>query len=459
MSRLLNELSQKTANEHLKERFRRLLTADAVDPGRVAPGGAAPDRAAPGRVAPDRVASDRVASEDMVQLQFVPGRIEVFGKHTDYAGGESLTCASQHGIAAFVQRHDAPSLVIDDYARSTTIELTYDDPVAAPSWSLYPAAVLKRMIRHFGVPRRGVRLGIHSDLPGASGMSSSSSLIISVILALLQDEGYESARSILNSPVELAGFAGALESGADYGPFSGDQGVGTKGGSQDHTAILMSSAGELGLYSYEPIDKLSAIKLPEDVIFVVGTSGVKARKTGQAKERYNAASLAAREVARMYSEDVGESYSNLGSMMASPNFDRDGLRHCIQDELLWNRFSQYERECALVIPRAMEALARRDWATFGAMSDESQRMAAELLGNQVPETVDLARIAREAGALGASSFGAGFGGAVWALIARDDSKRFLSHWRTSYLESYPQHAGKSRFFRDSPGEGAWTVKS
>ena len=30
---------------------------------------------------------------------FVPGRIEVLGKHTDYAGGQSLTCAVERGFA------------------------------------------------------------------------------------------------------------------------------------------------------------------------------------------------------------------------------------------------------------------------------------------------------------------------------------------------------------------------
>ena len=29
---------------------------------------------------------------------FVPGRIEVLGKHTDYAGGRSLLCAAEQGF-------------------------------------------------------------------------------------------------------------------------------------------------------------------------------------------------------------------------------------------------------------------------------------------------------------------------------------------------------------------------
>ncbi|HEX7780086.1 MAG TPA: galactokinase family protein, partial [Vicinamibacterales bacterium] len=30
---------------------------------------------------------------------FVPGRIEIFGKHTDYAGGRSLLCTVPRGFA------------------------------------------------------------------------------------------------------------------------------------------------------------------------------------------------------------------------------------------------------------------------------------------------------------------------------------------------------------------------
>ncbi|HWJ56419.1 MAG TPA: hypothetical protein VNR90_09365, partial [Vicinamibacterales bacterium] len=54
--------------------------------------------------------------------------------------------------------------------------------------------------------------------------------------------------------------------------------------------------------------------------------------------------------------------------------------------------------------------------------------AAHLLGNQIPETIALAAAARKAGALAASSFGAGFGGAVWALVDRDAADAFAAAW-------------------------------
>ena len=37
---------------------------------------------------------------DVARRLFVPGRIELFGKHVDYGGGPSLTCAIGEGITA-----------------------------------------------------------------------------------------------------------------------------------------------------------------------------------------------------------------------------------------------------------------------------------------------------------------------------------------------------------------------
>ncbi len=50
------------------------------------------------------------------------------------------------------------------------------------------------------------------------------------------------------------------------------------------------------------------------------------------------------------------------------------------------------------------------------MAERSQEAAERWLGNQIPETIALARLARHVGATAASAFGAGFGGSVWALV-------------------------------------------
>lgn len=385
---------------------------------------------------------------------WVPGRVEVLGKHTDYAGGDSLTCASTHGMAAFVYSHESRSLIIEDAGRRQRVEISYDQPRMQASWTRYPVVVLSRLLRHFGQPETGIRLVIHSNLPSASGMSSSSDLVVTVMLGLLGAGGYRGLP--FNTREDLAGFAGAVESGADWKDLKGDDGVGTRGGSQDHTAILCSQKGKLSLFGYDPIQCHERVDLPDTVGFVVAGSGVKARKTGQAREAYNRASWRAREVARLYSDDLDEYYPHLGAMMAAPHFDLESLRWAIPDDDLWDRFRQFEREVDHVIPTAVRAIRSADWPLFGEMVEESQQMAQDWLHNQVPETTALVNLARKHGALGASSFGAGFGGAVWALVEQDQRDEFATAWQAAYVDAFPQHASGMTILTDEPGEPAWS---
>ena len=66
---------------------------------------------------------------------------------------------------------------------------------------------------------------------------------------------------------------------------------------------------------------------------------------------------------------------------------------------------------------------------MGTLVDRSMSLATTALGNQVPETIFLARRAREIGAAAASAFGAGFGGAVWAMVRASDADGFIARWR------------------------------
>src|SRR6185312_8983990 len=72
-------------------------------------------------------------------------------------------------------------------------------------------------------------------------------------------------------------------------------------------------------------------------------------------------------------------------------------------EALARRLDHFVREDAR-IAAAADAFGGADRNRLGVLSDDSQADAEHLLGNQVPETVALARKAREVGAFGASSF-------------------------------------------------------
>jgi galactokinase len=76
----------------------------------------------------------------------------------------------------------------------------------------------------------------------------------------------------------------------------------------------------------------------------------------------------------------------------------------------------------------MRAFERADKDALARLSRESQSDAERLLGNQIPETIALASSARKAGAFAACSFGAGFGGAVWALVEGGSADHFCRKW-------------------------------
>ena len=47
---------------------------------------------------------------------FVPGRLEVLGKHTDYVGGRSLLAAVDRGITIELTDSDEPGIVASSTA-------------------------------------------------------------------------------------------------------------------------------------------------------------------------------------------------------------------------------------------------------------------------------------------------------------------------------------------------------
>jgi len=57
--------------------------------------------------------------------------------------------------------------------------------------------------------------------------------------------------------------------------------------------------------------------------------------------------------------------------------------------------------------------------------------------------VALAEDARELGAVAASAFGAGFGGAVWALVEEGGAEEFAESWLGHYVDRFPARADEA----------------
>ena len=398
---------------------------------------------------------------------FVPGRVEVLGKHTDYAGGRSLTCGVERGFAvAFSPRRAGEVRIIDAHDRRRAhFALAGDLQPPVGEWINYPMTVARRLARNFAGLTTGADIAFYSNLPRAAGLSTSSALITAVYLVLADVNALTNRvefQRALPSDTAVAGYLGSIENGQAFGNLKGDHGVGTFGGSEDHAAILLSEAGTLGCYRYAPVTRLGRIRLPEDLVFVIASSGIAADKTGGAREDYNRAATLVRALLELWRQATGRDDPTLADALASTPDAPEKLRDLAErsthamfsPEQLAKRLEHFLVEDGTLLPAALNALAEGDRQEFGRLVDRSQDATEHLLGNQVPETMALARLAREHGALAASAFGAGFGGSVWALAPIADAERFSHDWKAAYTKAYPAPATRSTFFLTRPGPGA-----
>ena len=404
---------------------------------------------------------------------FVPGRIEVLGKHTDYAGGRSLLAAVERGFCTLAVPRGDRVVCLSDVRGGERCRFALDRDLAVPAgtWFNYPLTVGRRLARNFqNGPLRGADIAFASDLPPASGMSSSSALMVSTFLVLAWANGLADRpeyRANIDGAESPAEYLGCVENGQSYRGLEGDRGVGTFGGSEDHVAMLRCREGLLSQYSYCPVRFEREIALPPGYGLAVASSGVAAEKTGSAMAKYNRASRLAGAVAAAWRSGGGGGEAHMAAILRGGPGAKAKLREILSSPVagggeftageLTARFEHFVAESEEIIPAAGDALARGDVAEFGRQSDRSQELAEKLLGNQVEETVYLARRARELGAAGASAFGAGFGGSVWALVRRGEDEAFLSRWREDYARRFMHRAAKAEFFLTGAGTGALTI--
>jgi galactokinase len=390
----------------------------------------------------------RLASANAVNgtvTLLVPGRIEVFGKHTDYAGGESLLCAVDKGFVLRVApRHDRVVRVLDAGRDSElVVPLAPDAHVPPGTWGNYVATVVRRLTVNFPEAVCGCDIAMVSDLPSASGMSSSSALVIAVAKAIIAVNGLDRTTAWaqdIGTIEDEAAYLGTVENGASFKRLPGVSGVGTFGGSQDHAAILSARPGALVHVGFAPVRRLGVLPLPAGHTFVVGISGVVASKTGAARARYNAVSALARRLVQRWNEATGSACVTLAEVLRSDAAAGEALRGILRaapdaqhdTAALLDRLEQFDFEWRHAIPAAVAALRTGDLAAFGEAADASHHAADRWLKNQVPETMLLQRLARELGASAASAFGAGFGGAVWALVPQSVAPAFAARWLRAY---------------------------
>jgi galactokinase len=304
-------------------------------------------------------------------------------------------------------------------------------------------------------------LNTASDLPRSAGLSSSSAFVVAIATALADANRMEDDaawRAAVPSDVARAEYFGAMETGAPYGDFPGDAGVGVRGGAQDHVAIVCARAESVGQFWYLPARVERRVPWPSEYSIAIGVSGVTATKTGNARARYNRVADSTRALVRAWNAATGRTDVTLADALASARDAGERLQRLAElgaeefgGEYLGPRFAQFREEVETIVPGVGDAMRDREFAALGALVDRSMAMAEYALRNQVAETSFLARQARERGAVAASAFGAGFGGAVWAMVRFDEADAFVDAWRAAYADAFPRRAERAQWLVTRPG--------
>ena len=191
---------------------------------------------------PDDASRIREHDAPLTRRFWSPGRVNLIGEHTDYAGGLVLPAAIDLGLRV-------------EGAAAATSRFRSD----VPGVERYVAAV-EAELAALGRPAIGFEGRIASTLPVGAGLSSSAALEVAIAVALCAVADFELA------PLDLAAAAQRAELRA----------TGVPCGILDQAAIVLGRAGHAILLDTSTLDH-RPVALPDEVAIVVVDSGVRRR--------------------------------------------------------------------------------------------------------------------------------------------------------------------------------------
>lgn len=362
---------------------------------------------------------------DPTLVSRAPGRVNLIGEHVDYNGLPVLPMALQREarIVLRPRRDGVVNLVNTDPEFE---DVTYEvgvrvEPGPTGSWGNYVRAPAQELARRYAI-LYGFDGVFSSDVPVASGLSSSSALTNSVGLALAE------INEVGLGPLEL----GELMADAE-------QYTGTRGGGMDQAISMGARAGHAARIDFRPL-KLHHVPVPSDWRFVVADTCVRAEKSGPAQAAYNRRRAECEEAFQLVAAELVRTRR----LPAAPAGYRELLRKVYDDEALTaaesalpdtllRRFRHVVTEHARVL-EAQDLLYQADHVGFGMLMDASHgSLRTDYLVSSA-ELDELVALAKEGGAAGARLTGAGFGGCIVALASMDTVDEVLEALLTGYYE-------------------------
>jgi galactokinase len=314
-----------------------------------------------------------------------PGRINIIGEHTDYAGGLCLPAAVDRYLAVAASRSARIEAASEQYP-GDVVRVEPDQVMPTGGWGDHPLGVLAELVG-LGAPI-GVRLAIVSDIPPGSGLSSSAALGVATAMAAAQLAGWSM------DPLDLARLCRRAEN--DFlGVPSGlmDQAAVVLG--REDTALLFDAGAEIA----EPVP------LPPNFGWLVIQSGIERSLRGSGYGDRRAEAEGALEAAR-------ERHRGLRTLC---DLDPTEVEALSLPAPLDRRARHIAGECVRV-RMAVACIEAGNIEALGQLVLTSHKSLARDYEVSLPDLDRIVDIAVDAGCAGARVMGAGFGGSVLAVV-------------------------------------------
>ena len=360
-----------------------------------------------------------------------PGRVNLIGEHTDYNDGLVLPAAIDRTVTIAAGRNGTGRIRLHAAAYDELVEFPAASPGSVPlqGWARYPQGVAAQLAAR-GIRLAGMDAVITADLPIGAGLSSSAALEVAVSLALEHAAGAtlparERALLCRRAEVEF---------------------VGIPCGIMDQFAVSLCRRGHALFLDCRSLET-HHIPLPSGVVLAVCDTGVRRalEDSGYAIRRREC------EEAVRWLRGRGRPITSLRDVTVDdlPGVEKE------MPEPLRRRLRHIVTENARVIEaaRALEGGKPEDLGPIFRASHRSLRDDYEVSSPELDAMVNAALASP--GCLAARMTGAGFGGAVVALVRRSEAQRFLA----AVTNGYRQHIGREgTFLTAEPADGA-TVAS
>ncbi|HEY6445237.1 MAG TPA: galactokinase [Acidobacteriaceae bacterium] len=342
------------------------------------------------------------------RLFLAPGRVNLIGEHTDYAGGFVMPAAIDFGTLASVSpRTDGRTEIwSENFAEAVSYSAQEVPQSRQKHWSDYPLGVLWSL-RESGIEIPPFSMALQGDVPLGAGLSSSASIEVATAFALLSLAGAELPREEI---AKLCQRAENVYVGASCGIM--DQFIACNG-ARDHALLLDCRSLEFRL-----------APIPHNLNLIIANTMVRHSIAGGEYGTRRAEVEEGTAILRRHRPEIAllrdatpEDLAQWGSEMPENVLRR--CRHVITENL---------RTVA-----AAEALESGDLQRLGDLMAAAHASYRDDFEASCPEADIMVEAAnRLPGLIGARLTGGGFGGCTVNLVEADRSGEFVERLHRDY---------------------------